>query len=73
MFLANFYCYNNYNTETDFIIKLDSVWKWLDYKRIEECKRCLVKHFDENKHYSFQNSFFIVKISCGLVAFYSLI
>jgi transposase-like protein len=51
LFIANFYCYNKYNIDTDYIIKLDDIWKWLGYKRIEECKRCLIKNFKENKHY----------------------
>jgi predicted GIY-YIG superfamily endonuclease len=52
LFVANIYCYINYDTEHDYVIKLDDMWKWLGYKRIEECKKCLLKHFEENKHFT---------------------
>lgn len=51
LFVASFYVYNKYDTENDFVIDLDKIWKWLGYKRVEECKRCLTKNFQENKHY----------------------
>jgi len=55
MFVANFYCYLNYNQKTDFIINLDRIWKWLGYGRVEECKRVLVKNFKENQDYRIEN------------------
>jgi hypothetical protein len=51
MFIANFYCYLNYDTKKDFVVELSKVWKWLGYGRIEECKRCLTKNFKENIDY----------------------
>lgn len=51
LFVASFYVYNKYDTENDYVIELDKIWKWLGYNRVEECKRCLVKKFQENKHY----------------------
>jgi phage anti-repressor protein len=45
LFISSFYCYLNYNSKTDFIIELESVWKWLGFGRKEECKRVLTKHF----------------------------
>ena len=54
LFVANFYCYLNYNSKTDFVIELDRIWKWLGYGRIEECKRVLVKNFKENIDYKVQ-------------------
>jgi hypothetical protein len=51
LFVGNFYCYLNYNQKTDFVINLDQIWKWLGYGRIQECKRVLIKHFEENVDY----------------------
>src|SRR6185369_17559636 len=54
LFVANYYCYLNYNSKTDFVINLDRIWKWLGYSRIEECKRALVKNFVENVDYKIE-------------------
>jgi predicted GIY-YIG superfamily endonuclease len=62
LFVANFYCYLNYNQKTDFVIILDRIWKWLGYSRIEECKRVLVKNFEENVHYKIEKA---APPSCG--------
>jgi len=51
LFISSFYTYLNYNCKTDFIIELESVWKWLGFGRKEECKRVLTKHFKENIDY----------------------
>ncbi len=51
LFIANCYCYINYDNENDFIVEFDNVWKMLEFGRIEECKRVLVKHFKENVDY----------------------
>jgi hypothetical protein len=29
LFVSSFYCYLNYNKNTDFVVDLDDVWKWL--------------------------------------------
>ena len=51
IFVGSFYCYLNYNSKTEFVIDFDSIWKWLGFSRKEECKRVLVKHFQENENY----------------------
>lgn len=56
MFVANFYCYLNYNQKTDFVINLDRVWKWLGYERISFCKTLLIKHFQENIDYKIEKA-----------------
>jgi hypothetical protein len=38
LFIANFYCYLNYNKTNEFVIELDNVWKWLGYSSIDKCK-----------------------------------
>ena len=55
LFVANFYCYLNYNSKTDFVINLDRIWKWLGYGRIGDCKRVLIKNFTENQDYLIEN------------------
>jgi hypothetical protein len=56
LFVGNFYAYLNYDNKNDFVINLESIWKWLGYSRIEECKRCLVKNFIENKDYKIEKA-----------------
>jgi hypothetical protein len=51
MFIANFYCYLNYDERKDFVVELNNVWKWLGYSRIDSCKMVLVKNFTENVDY----------------------
>lgn len=45
LFITSFFCYLNYNKNTDFIIDLDKVWGWLDFKRKENAKYLLGKYF----------------------------
>jgi hypothetical protein len=57
LFITNCYCYINYDNENDFVVEFDNVWKMLEFGRIEECKRVLVKHFKENVDYRVEKSF----------------
>lgn len=50
LFVANFYCYLNYN-KNEFIIGLDEIWKWLGYNRIDAAKAALKNNFIINIHY----------------------
>ena len=43
--VASFYCYLNYNSKTDFVIELESIWKWLGFSRKDPAKVVLLKHF----------------------------
>jgi len=45
LFVSSFYCYLNYNSTTDFVIDLDNVWKWLEFKQKVNAKVLLEKHF----------------------------
>jgi flagellum-specific peptidoglycan hydrolase FlgJ len=51
MFANSFYMYLKYNPDTEFVIDLDNVWKWIGYSRKGKCKELLVKKFRENEHY----------------------
>ena len=31
LFVASFYCYLNYDKNTDFVVDLDDVWRWLGF------------------------------------------
>ena len=50
LFVANFYCFLNYN-RNDFVIDLDNVWKWLEITTKQKAKDLLEKHFTINKDY----------------------
>jgi len=54
LFVANFYCFLNYDTRKDFVINLDRVWKWMGYSRIDPCKVVLIKNFIENQDYKIE-------------------
>jgi predicted GIY-YIG superfamily endonuclease len=54
LFVANFYCYLNYDTRKDFIVKIDDIWKWLGYGRVNEIKTVLTKNFTENVDYKIE-------------------
>lgn len=51
MFVASFYCYLNYNKNTDFVIDLDNVWKWLDFTKKDKAKNLLEKFFTSDMDY----------------------
>jgi hypothetical protein len=51
LFVASFYCYLNYNSNTDFIIDLDNVWKWIGFSRKDNAKILFNKHFTLNIDY----------------------
>lgn len=45
MYVANFYCFLNHDSEKDFIIEFDNVWKWVDFSRKDSAKKLLEKYF----------------------------
>jgi len=51
MFVASFYCYLNYDSETDFVIDLDNIWKWLGFGQKVNAKTLLEKNFTIDKDY----------------------
>jgi len=51
LFVASFYAYLNYNPNADFVIDLDSVWKWLGFQQKYNAKRLLERYFKENIDY----------------------
>lgn len=53
LFLSSFYCYLKYDSQKDFVIDLDNVWKWLDFSSKHKAKELLNKYFVINKDYKF--------------------
>jgi len=51
LFVASFYSYLNYNQETDYVIELENIWKWLGFSRKDFCKVLLEKHFEKDRDY----------------------
>ena len=51
LWVANLYCYLNYNSRTDFVVDLDLIWKWLGFDKKSNCKSLLVNNFQENMDY----------------------
>ena len=51
LFVASFYGYLNYNPNTDYVIDLDNVWKWLGFQQKVNAKRVLEKNFVLNTDY----------------------
>lgn len=51
LFVSSFYCYLNYNSKADFVIELESIWKWLGFSRKDPVKVLLLKHFKQDIDY----------------------
>jgi hypothetical protein len=51
LFVSSFYCYLNYNKNTDFVVDLDNVWKWIGFSQKIRAKEMIEKHFTVNIEY----------------------
>ena len=45
LFISSFYCYINHNSKTEFVITLESIWKWCGFTRQDNAKVVLKKNF----------------------------
>lgn len=52
IFVASFYSFLNYDSENDFVIDLDNIWKWLGFSTKQKAKFLLEKQFLINKDYT---------------------
>lgn len=52
LFVSSFYCYLNCDPKNDFVIDLDSVWKWLGFTLKSSAKRTLEQYFIIEKDYT---------------------
>ena len=48
LFITSFYCYLNYNKQTDFVVDMDNIWKWLGFSTKQNAKMVLERHFKIN-------------------------
>lgn len=51
MFVASFYGFLKYDSQNDFVVDLDNVWKWLGFLQKVKAKLLLERHFIINKDY----------------------
>jgi len=51
LFVSSFYCYLNYNQTNDFVIDLDTIYKWVGFQQKVKAKVLLEKHFIIDKDY----------------------
>jgi len=52
LFITSFYCYLNYDKQTDFVVDMDNVWKWLGFSTKQHAKSVLERHFKINIDYT---------------------
>jgi hypothetical protein len=52
LFVASFYCYLNYDRNTDFVVDLDDVWKWLGFASKFNAIRVIESNFKLNLDYT---------------------
>jgi phage anti-repressor protein len=51
LFVSSFYGFLKYDSNTDFVIDLDDVWKWLDFSTKQKAKMLLENWFVKDKDY----------------------
>ena len=52
LFVSSFYCYLNYDKNTDFVVDLDDVWKWLGFASKFNAIRVIEPNFKLNVDYT---------------------
>ena len=71
LFIANFYCYLNYNSHNEFIIDFNNIWKWLGFTRKGSAKTLLLKNYYFSLPISIYNHMpFFVYLNNNLLYFY---
>ena len=56
MYVANFYCFLKHDSDKDFIIDFDSVWKWVGFSRKNDGKKLLEKYFKIDVDYNIKKA-----------------
>jgi len=51
LFVSSFYCYLNFDKNTDFVVDLDDVWRWLDFSQKFNAIRMIEANFKLNVDY----------------------
>ena len=52
LFVSSFYCYLNYDRNTDFVVDLDDVWRWLGFTQKAHVKPMIESNFKLNVDYT---------------------
>jgi cell division septum initiation protein DivIVA len=52
LFVSSFYCYLNYDKNTDFVVDLDDVWKWLGFTQKVAARLLIESNFKLNVDYT---------------------
>ena len=52
LFVSSFYCYLNFDKNSDFVVDLDDVWKWLGFAQKINVRTLLEKNFKINVDYT---------------------
>lgn len=57
IYWTHYYCSYLYNDDTDYVIDLDDIWKWLGYSQKKRAKDLLENYFTYNENYkiSYEN------------------
>ena len=45
LFISSFYCYLNYDTKMEFVVDLDTIWKWLGFSQKYNAERIIESFF----------------------------
>ena len=56
LFVSSFYCYLNYDKNTDFVVDLDHVWKWLGFTQKVTAKTMIETNFKLDVDYKIVTS-----------------
>jgi len=56
LFVSSFYCYLNYNKNTDFVVDLDNVWRWLGFTQKVTAKTMIETNFKLDVDYKIVTS-----------------
>jgi hypothetical protein len=52
LFVSSFYCYLNYDKNTDFVVDLDDVWRWLGFTQKVAARLLIESNFKLNVDYT---------------------
>ena len=52
LFVSSFYCYLNYDRNTDFVVDLDDVWRWLGFTQKITARMMIESNFKPNVDYT---------------------
>ena len=52
LFVASFYVFLNHNPNTDFVIDLDNVWRWMGFSQKIRAKNLLERNFIKDEQYT---------------------